>query len=411
MIWLLIGYMFLFIHRPFEIWPELAALRIERVFMIITLVAAFLSGRIRPHINIITVATVGLVLAILASWMQSPWSGLADVQTTVIDWLKIIVFFVLTTFLCRDRRLLMMLIIGLVAATGLYVTHSVYEYHLGRHQFSMGVRRLLGINEALRHPNAFAAVSLITMPYAFFLMRRSESKWIWWSALVYMAISSYGVILTSSRMGIIGLACIALFVIIRHPYRIRLLLLIAIASVAVWYNLPENKQNRILSIFNSDYAPENAKVSADVRIESFWDGIELFKQHPLTGAGPGTWQVATEGGLVSHNLYGQVLGETGLVGAAAFLLLNLVCIRQSYLISRIYGFESLKDEDDRRFYNELGIVFVCVFIIMLLFGMAGGTLFRYFWIWNAALVVVAMGALENTIAESEDTELESEDDE
>ena len=35
MIYLLIGYMWLFIHRPFEIWQWLAVLRIERVYMLV----------------------------------------------------------------------------------------------------------------------------------------------------------------------------------------------------------------------------------------------------------------------------------------------------------------------------------------------------------------------------------------
>ena len=30
MFWLLVGYMFLFIHRPFEFWPALGDLHIER---------------------------------------------------------------------------------------------------------------------------------------------------------------------------------------------------------------------------------------------------------------------------------------------------------------------------------------------------------------------------------------------
>ena len=33
--WLLIGYMYLFIHRPFEIWPTLGDFRIELVFALL----------------------------------------------------------------------------------------------------------------------------------------------------------------------------------------------------------------------------------------------------------------------------------------------------------------------------------------------------------------------------------------
>jgi hypothetical protein len=36
-IWLLIGYMWLFIHRPFEVWPWLGAYHIERIYMLATI--------------------------------------------------------------------------------------------------------------------------------------------------------------------------------------------------------------------------------------------------------------------------------------------------------------------------------------------------------------------------------------
>ena len=35
--WLLIGYMFLFIDRPFEVWPWLGDLRVERIYMLVTM--------------------------------------------------------------------------------------------------------------------------------------------------------------------------------------------------------------------------------------------------------------------------------------------------------------------------------------------------------------------------------------
>jgi hypothetical protein len=39
MIWLLGGYMWLFVHRPFEVWPSLGALQIERGYMLIMMIA------------------------------------------------------------------------------------------------------------------------------------------------------------------------------------------------------------------------------------------------------------------------------------------------------------------------------------------------------------------------------------
>ena len=37
MIYLLIGYMWLYIHRPFEVWPLVGTIHLERVYVLITL--------------------------------------------------------------------------------------------------------------------------------------------------------------------------------------------------------------------------------------------------------------------------------------------------------------------------------------------------------------------------------------
>ena len=48
--WLLIGYMYLFLHRPFEVWPEIGEYRVERIYMLITLVAWALVGALEIQI-------------------------------------------------------------------------------------------------------------------------------------------------------------------------------------------------------------------------------------------------------------------------------------------------------------------------------------------------------------------------
>ena len=95
MIWLLIGYMVLFIHRPFEIWPWLGDIKLERVYMIITLVAALASGRMRPNLSIIHFAVALFGGSIVLSCVLSDWASEKVVQDTVINWLKIVIFYLL----------------------------------------------------------------------------------------------------------------------------------------------------------------------------------------------------------------------------------------------------------------------------------------------------------------------------
>ena len=85
MIYLLIGYMWLFIHRPFEVWPWMAELRIERVYMLITIAywltqpKSWASNRINKGVGL-------LVVSFVLSTIASPYVGFG--HTIVQNWFQ-----------------------------------------------------------------------------------------------------------------------------------------------------------------------------------------------------------------------------------------------------------------------------------------------------------------------------------
>ena len=389
MIWLLVGYMILFIHRPFEIWPELAAIRLERMYMIVVLVCALFSGRFKLASHPINTSLFVLLFAVLTSWILSPWFAHETAQKVVLDWLKVVLFFVLVPSFCTTRRELDLLMTGFVLATGFYVAHSVFEYAMGRHQFSMGVRRLLGINQTLKHPNSFATVSILVMPVAYFVFRNAINGTAKLGAITYGFLAGIGAVLTSSRMGTIGLCFIGLMLIIRSKRRILWLTIVPIIGVVTWSVIPDNKKDRIMSIFDSSVGPKNARESAETRMESFWIGMELFQKYPATGTGPGAWRAASGSELVAHTIYGQAPGEVGIVGSAAFVLFVSTSLFTAYKMYTVRKRDNNLSEEDLQYYSSLGSTFLWVFCLMLLFGFSGGNLFRFYWIWNAGFLMVA----------------------
>src|SRR5262245_13891664 len=123
MIWLLGGYMWLFVHRPFEVWPDLGTYQIERVYMIATLVVWLFSpkGWVANRIHWVT-AYFSIVL--LVSWVLSPYMDKEICSTTVEDFFKVIVFYFLVVTTVRDERDVQLLITLFLAAVGLYMAHS-----------------------------------------------------------------------------------------------------------------------------------------------------------------------------------------------------------------------------------------------------------------------------------------------
>ncbi|MGH7171740.1 MAG: O-antigen ligase family protein, partial [Gemmataceae bacterium] len=72
MIWLLGGYMWLFVHRPFEVWPVLGTFQIERAYMILMLLVWLFSPKGWVGNRMHGVTAFFSVLLFL-TWMLSPY--------------------------------------------------------------------------------------------------------------------------------------------------------------------------------------------------------------------------------------------------------------------------------------------------------------------------------------------------
>ena len=124
--WMLIGYMFLFIHRPFEVWPILGDFRVERIYMLCTMIAWLLYPGKRWIANFQHWAYLSLSLAVLLAWLMSRW--MAGSQPIVEDWFKIVVFYFLLVTTVSNERALKIMVVGFMAVMTLYLTHSFREY-------------------------------------------------------------------------------------------------------------------------------------------------------------------------------------------------------------------------------------------------------------------------------------------
>ena len=139
MCWLIAGYMWLFIHRPFEVWPRLGDLRIERVYMLITLAAWLCSSNKMWLSNRLNVAFLVFFVALVAAWLASPFRDAC--MQNVEDYAKVGVVYVLVITCVRDEQKLRFLMIAFLACMALYMTHSLWEYRNGRHGWRMGTAR------------------------------------------------------------------------------------------------------------------------------------------------------------------------------------------------------------------------------------------------------------------------------
>jgi O-antigen ligase len=392
--WLLIGYMFLFIDRPFEVWPWLGDLRVERIYMGFTLAVWCIYPNKRFLPNLQHMAYAGLATAVLAAWAMSPWMD--KTQPVIEDWFKIIVFYVLLVTTVHDEKALKTMVLGFLAVMALYLTHSLKEYIGGRHTFRMGIARMIGVDTTLGDPNSFGASIVYVLPFVAAVWRTGwGGGWGRFALLGYTGLSGLCVLLTGSRGSLLGLVLWFLILAMGHRKRFLWLALFVCGAPAVFVALPPSLQNRFETIVNPEVGPANAKESGEGRIDGLLNGLTLWSRNPISGIGPGAWRPATGSTIESHNLYGQILGETGTLGAMAFaavigcFVMNLLWVRKV-----------------RKAYPEWGSDFVfqvpsavATSLFLLLFmGNFGHNLFRFSWLWYGGFLIVSRYCIERRLA-------------
>jgi O-antigen ligase len=127
-------------------------------------------------------------------------------------------------------------------------------------------------------------------------------------------------------------------------------------------------------------------VSGESRWEGLQIGLELFGKNPLTGIGPGVWRVATGRTLESHNLYGQLLGELGGLGGAAFVLILLAFWANIHWQRKN---NSNAARDGPCFSYEVSMAVGVAVLLMLFEGNFGHNLFRFNWLWYGGFLLIA----------------------
>src|ERR1041384_2660016 len=103
MLYLMLGYVYLCIHRPFEIWPALGDLRLELIYFSGMTVAWLAAGkRIRGYALLAAIAGMGGAFAL--SWAMSRWANTDQAELIVKNYALVLVFALMIATTVRDVR-------------------------------------------------------------------------------------------------------------------------------------------------------------------------------------------------------------------------------------------------------------------------------------------------------------------
>ena len=140
-----------------------------------------------------------------------------------------------------------------------------------------------------------------------------------------------GLVLSFSRTGGFGIVILLCLLVVFKVIRItpRVLLVGAVVLFLAVITIPKQYWQRV-------FAPSHLKESHNIlmRIDLLKSGIRMFAAHPFLGVGVGNYEAngadyasySWLGGADSHNLYIEILSETGVVGGTVFFLLLFVTL-------------------------------------------------------------------------------------
>lgn len=422
LIWLIFGWFALYIIRPWEVlFPWLAAIRIERTYCIFALGAIAASGRLRFDLSRQSIALVMLLSAMLLS----AFTGIAlylSLQGIYLVLVHIAMYIAMLSVIRRPRDLLCIATMYLVIMA-MYLGKSQWEYFIhGRHEYTQGVPRLIGIDLTYRHYNSVAASALLTLPFLQLLWSMRADIGRAYSAAgrkrLKLALVGYGflavtsVLLTNSRGGMLGLTVFFFLACVTGKTAMRALRTLCIAGlitafIAV-FALPQTQRERLNTLWNGS-ANSSAQGSIELRKQAFRDGMKMFFENPITGVGLGNFKRyrakrGDSSGIEAHNVYVQILGETGLVGGVAFAMF-VGCIWKNF--RRINRLASESVTSQAAFLKKLALAGRNSLLLLMYFGLLGSNLDRFNWFWLAGIGVAGVAMARRFVLRAGEMDLES----
>jgi putative inorganic carbon (HCO3(-)) transporter len=184
----------------------------------------------------------------------------------------------------------------------------------------------------LTYSNSEAGYLDLLLPIAIGVALYTAQRLLRWVSILAIGVGSVALLLTQSRGGWMAMAVILALLASRFApplLRIPILVMAACAAVAIAVATPLIA-DRLLNI---------EPTITTTRFALWQAAFNLFLNSPVTGIGYGGFELHAPNSLLplfgeraieTHNIYLQLLAETGVIGTTAFLLLAAVGIRAGW---------------------------------------------------------------------------------
>lgn len=291
-----------------------------------------------------------------------------------------------------------------------------YESFLGKVSGSMiwenqGILRLHGpTGTSFAHPNSLSGKTVSMLSFVWYLFPTINRPWLKLLLLVQVIFAFNIIVFTGSRTGYVAFLAILAIIIISSHKKWKMLLYSMLFLMIVATQLPEQYIGRFMSTFTGH---EIEGFSYESRVDLFKDSLTVFSENPL-GVGlycfPVAQRIAARNPQETHNLYTQILAETGLQGFVCFMGLLYVVMRKilkvkqalENIISTIQTHVGTDDSEDsavikdelrtNKFLLAVTNSLIMFIIVRLVLGIFGHDLLEIYW-WLSAGIAMSLANL------------------
>lgn len=383
----LLAYTLIFQLRLGEMYPALAPLRVERLVGLLTLAALILAqisrrGRVEFDSSRQTKLMLWLVIAVFTSLPFAFWWEKAS--EGVVDFLKILIFYMLVVQLVDSRKRLKIFIWLMTGLIAYQASISVYDYFAGNILYAQGIERAIGRTGGVG-ANELGATMAATIPIFFlYFLDKGMGRWRFFHFAVF-GLLLLTLVFTGSRSALLGFIASMGFFSWRSRHRVVFAIVGAVMLVGGFFLLPQQYKGRYETM-----AQGKLDDSSSLRLVIWGAGLRMMVDRPISGVGINCYGIANgmqyappgrNNWMEAHSLYVQVPAEIGFFGAIVFFWFLFEYLRQNRRAAK-----AMVEEGDRwRFEKILLDALFAGTLALLVTGVFGHSLTRRTWYVYAAL--------------------------
>jgi O-antigen ligase len=325
--------------RPNELFPgALGWLPLAKIVALTTL-AIYIGSKLgageRLTIWPIEMKMLAVIIVLGVAFLPIAYSKDRAVEILTDSFLKVATIFVLMINLI-DARARLRSMMKLVVLCGTFIALATiatrFTGDLGEQLTESGTRVEGIVGGIFGNPNDLATAFDLLLPLALALALTSRGL----KRIIYLiasAIITFGVIITFSRGGFLGLVAMGGVLLWKIGRRNRLAtVLVTLLAAGVFISvLPSGYSDRILTIFQTDKDTTN---SAQERTELLKRAFEVAGNNLVIGVGIGNYPFYSLRQRMAHNSYLEIWAELGLLGLIAYLTMLFAPMRSLRRIAR-----------------------------------------------------------------------------